>query len=174
MNISKQVVGYLKSRGLVLVSVETCTAGHLAAMLADAAGETTCLDLGLIVHASAALATLPGVRAETLARSGAISEAVAREIAEGVLAQRAGYAHVAVVSLGVLPGSQAAHAASVSVAQYFARACTHNGLVHSAAETTFVSGNRNEMRRDVVRRALLGVPRFVDSVIGDADGSVGS
>ncbi|MCX5545155.1 hypothetical protein M3A49_37890 [Paraburkholderia sp. CNPSo 3076] len=32
MNIAKQIVGYLKSRSLVLVSVETGTAG---AMLAD-------------------------------------------------------------------------------------------------------------------------------------------
>ncbi|WP_322016099.1 CinA family protein [Paraburkholderia sp. J12] len=115
MNISKQVIGYLNSRGLVLASVETCTAGHLAAMLADAAGETKCLDVGLIVHASAALATLSGVHGETVARSGAVSEAVAREIAEGLLAQRAGHADVAVVSLGVFPASQAANAASVSI-----------------------------------------------------------
>ncbi|MCP3719403.1 hypothetical protein [Paraburkholderia sp. CNPSo 3281] len=35
MNIAKQIVGYLKSRSLVLVSVETGTAGAIGAMLAD-------------------------------------------------------------------------------------------------------------------------------------------
>ncbi|MEX3964488.1 CinA family protein [Paraburkholderia sp. EG286B] len=50
MNIAKQIVGYLKPRSLVLVSVETGTAGAIGAMLADQRGASGCLDLGWVAH----------------------------------------------------------------------------------------------------------------------------
>jgi nicotinamide-nucleotide amidase len=165
MNTPKQIVGYLKSRGLVLATVETCTAGHLAAMLADVPGAAGCLDIGLVVHAGVEAAAMPGVRAETVARFGPISEPVARELAEGVLAQRAGHADVVVVSLGALPALQEPHLATAPVAQYLAWARVRSGQVFSEGETVLLSGNRNEIRRSIVQRALPGVPRFVDAVI---------
>ncbi|WP_233865029.1 CinA family protein [Paraburkholderia adhaesiva] len=166
MNIAKQIVGYLKSRGLVLASVETCTAGRIAAMLADVPGATDCLDFGLIVHSPCATADLPGVRASTAEQCGLISEAVARELAEGVLAQRAGHAGVVVVSLG-LPAPP--DDASVPVVQCLAWACVHRGQTYSAGETVRLCGRRGEILRSIARRALLGVPRFVDATLSRAD-----
>jgi nicotinamide-nucleotide amidase len=166
MNIAKQVVGYLKSRALVLASVETCTAGQIAAMLADAPGAADCLDIGLIVHSPRASADLPGVRAATVEQCGLVSEAVACELAEGVLAQRAGHASVVVVSLGLpMPPDDVA----APVAQSFGWACVHRGEHYSMSETVLLRGRRNEIRRSVARRALLGVPRFVDAVLSRVD-----
>jgi nicotinamide-nucleotide amidase len=161
MNISKQIIGYLKSRGLVLASVETCTAGHIASMLADVPGAAKALDIGLIVHEPSASAGMPGIRMQTVEHFGLISEAVARELAEAVLAQREGHASVVVVSLGLLTLHED-HAAPV--AHCFAWACMHRGQVFSAGESALFSGRRNEIRRSIARRALLGVPRFVDTV----------
>lgn len=166
MNISKQIVGYLKSRALVLASVETCTAGHIAAMLADVPSAADSLDIGLVVHAPSVNADLPGVRAGTVEQYGLVSEAVARELAEGLLAQRAGHASVVVASLGLpVPADNAL----TPVAQCFAWACVHHEQIYSAGETVLLRGSRNEIRRSVVRRALLGVPRFVDTVMSGAE-----
>lgn len=165
MNIAKQIAGYLKSRALVLASVETCTAGQIAAMLADVPGAADCLDIGLVVHSPRAIADLPGVRAQRVERWGRVSEAVACDVAEGVLAQRTGHAGVVVVSLGLpVPPDDTA----LPVAQCFAWACMHRGQIHSAGETVLLRGRRNEIRRSVARRALLGVPRFVDTVLSRA------
>jgi PncC family amidohydrolase len=165
MNVSKQIVGYLKSRALVLASVETCTAGQIAAMLADVPGAADCLDIGLVVHAPSVNADLPGVRTATIERCGPVSEAVARELAEGLLAQRAGHASVVVASLGLpVPAGDAA----IPVAQCLAWACVYREKIYSAGETVLLRGSRNEIRRSVARRALLGVPRFVDSVLSGA------
>jgi len=166
MNISKQIVGYLKSRALVLASVETCTAGHIAAVLADVPGAVDCLDIGLVVHALSANADLPGVRAGTIEQCGLVSDTVARELAEGVLAQRAGHASVVVVSLG-LP--VATDDAAMPVVQCLAWACVHREQTCSAGETVLLRGSRNEIRRSVARRALLGVPRFVDAVLSGTE-----
>ncbi|SDD21246.1 CinA family protein [Paraburkholderia lycopersici] len=166
MNISKQIVGYLRSRSLVLASVETCTAGAIGAMLAEQRGAPGCLDLGCVAHSEAALAALPGVSAQTIARFGLFSESIAREAAEGALARSAGRASVALASIG-LPGLED-DGIGVAVAHCFAWACFEGGCVVSAGETVWFSGRRNEIRRSIARRALLGLPRFVDSVIACA------
>lgn len=157
MNITQQIIGYLRARALVMATVETCTAGHIAAMLADASGASQCLDTGLVIH-ERALATLPFVDARTIEQAGLISVAVAREIAEGVLAR--GHANVALVSLG-LPVPEEAE----SVEHCLAWACLHRTQIHSHGETVILRGRRNEIRRSIARRALMGVPRFVDSVL---------
>jgi nicotinamide-nucleotide amidase len=165
MNIAKQIVGYLKSRALVLASVETCTAGQIAAMLADVPGAADCLDIGIVAHSPRAIADLSGVRAQSVEQCGLVSEVVACELAEGLLAQRAGHVDVVVVSLG-LPVPRDDTAAAVE--HCFAWACVHRGQIYSAGETVQLRGRRSEIRRSVARRALLGVPRFVDAVLSRA------
>jgi len=166
MNISQQIVGYLKSRSLVLVSVETCTAGAIGAMLADQRGASGCLDLGYVAHSAATLATLPGVSAQTIERCGLVSEDVAREAAEGALGARLGHASVALASIGLLAHEDEDMPAEVM--HCFAWACIDGGRVFSACETACFSGRRNEIRRSIARRALLGLPRFVDGVLARA------
>jgi nicotinamide-nucleotide amidase len=162
MNISKQIAGYLQSRSLVLACVETCTAGAIGAMLADQRAASGCLDLGCVAHSVAALSTLPGVNTQTIERGEPISEAVAREAAEGMLAWRAGRASVALASIGFLTHEDEAGAV---VMHCFAWACRDGSRVLCASETVSLSGRRNEIRRSIARRALLGLPRFVDSAL---------
>ncbi|CAB3780083.1 hypothetical protein LMG28688_00961 [Paraburkholderia caffeinitolerans] len=155
MNISKQIVGYLRSRSLVLASIETCTAGAITGMLADVASVAGCLDVGVVAHTSAALAGLPGA-----AGSAQPDEPLARALAEALLAQRAGHANVVLASIGWLTPEQER---SVSAAHCFAWACLQGDQVVSASETVLFSGRRAEFKRSIARRALLGLPRFVDA-----------
>lgn len=155
MNISKQIVGYLRSRSLVLASIETCTAGAMTSMLADVAGAAGCLDIGVVAHTSAALAGLPGAAGRAQP-----DEPLACALAEALLAQRAGCANVVLASIGWLTPEQDGRA---NVAHCFAWACTQGDKVVSASETVLLSGRRAELRRSIARRALLGLPRFVDA-----------
>ncbi|HKT97120.1 MAG TPA: CinA family protein [Paraburkholderia sp.] len=166
MNISKQIIGYLQSRELVLASIETCTAGAIAAMLADVAGAAGCLDIGVVAHTSAALAGLPGEHARAVEGDAQASELLARALAEALLVQRVGRASVALASIGWLAAEQEGKA---SVLHCFAWACMHRGAVVSASETVLVSGNRAQLRRSIARRALLGLPRFVDEILTHDD-----
>ncbi|MEM5317516.1 CinA family protein [Paraburkholderia sp. JHI869] len=163
MNIAKQIVGYLKSRSLVLASIETGTAGAIGAMLADQRGARGCLDLVSVAHSEAALATLAGVSAQTIEHNGLVSVAIAREAAEGALARSAGRASVALASIGWLANEEDEPGAVVT--HCLAWACIEDGRVHSAGETLSFSGRRSEIRRSIARRALLGLPRYVDSVL---------
>lgn len=171
MNVSKQIAGYLISRALVLANVETVTAGGIGAMLAEQRGARRCLDLGYVAYTQAAIAALPGVQSATIERDGAVSEAVAREAAQGALMQQrsarlsstASPPSIALASIGVLADDS--EETGVIATHCFAWACVHGERVHCASETMAFSGKPHEIRRAIARRALLGVPRFVDSVM---------
>ncbi|PXW14536.1 CinA family protein [Paraburkholderia caballeronis] len=163
MNVSRQIVGYLQSRGLVLATAESCTAGLIASMLADVPGSGSCLDVGFVVYSPSAKSGFLGVREETIDRYGLTSEEVAREMAEGALAQREGRATVAVANTGVadaLPDGDGPRPGT----QCFAWSCVYRGRVFTTSETAVFDGSRNDVRRSAARHALLGIPRFVNGV----------
>jgi len=74
-----------QAQGLTLTTAESCTAGGVAARLAALPGSSAVLRAGLVTYANSAKEELLGVRTETLARCGAVSEAVVREMLAGAL-----------------------------------------------------------------------------------------
>lgn len=82
------VVGdMLRQRGETVSTAESCTAGRISAELTAAAGASDFFLGGAVVYANAAKTDFCGVPAELIAREGAVSEGVARALAEGVRAR---------------------------------------------------------------------------------------
>ncbi len=79
----------LVARGETLALAESCTAGGLAAWLTDAPGSSAFLLEGAVVYSNEAKVRMCDVRPEDLEAHGAVSEPVARQLAEGIR-QRAG------------------------------------------------------------------------------------
>ena len=77
------VVRLLTGRGETLVLAESCTGGHIANRITDVPGASAVFLCGLVTYSNDAKQTLLGVSAETLAQHGAVSEPVAREMAQG-------------------------------------------------------------------------------------------
>jgi nicotinamide-nucleotide amidase len=77
------VVRFLTERKQTLALAESCTGGGLANRLTNVPGASAVLLASLVTYANDAKQKFVGVRAETLAAHGAVSEAVAREMAEG-------------------------------------------------------------------------------------------
>ena len=73
----------LRARGLTLAIAESCTGGLLAKRLTDAAGASDFLVAGFVPYADEAKRRFLGVRSETLANHGAVSEETVRELVEG-------------------------------------------------------------------------------------------
>ncbi|MBQ67186.1 MAG: damage-inducible protein CinA [Marinovum sp.] len=68
-----------------IVVAESCTGGMLAAALTDLPGSSAIFERGFVTYSNAAKTELLGVSADTLARHGAVSEPVAKEMARGAL-----------------------------------------------------------------------------------------
>jgi len=66
MDVSRQVVSFLSSRGLKLATAESCTAGEIASELADVPGSGACLDVGFVTYSPTGKAGFLGVRNETM------------------------------------------------------------------------------------------------------------
>lgn len=81
------VVRLLTERKETLVLAESCTGGHVANSITDVPGASAVFLCGLVTYSNAAKQNLLGVRAETLAAHGAVSEATVREMAEGARAR---------------------------------------------------------------------------------------
>jgi nicotinamide-nucleotide amidase len=79
------VVGeLLVARGWRLATAESCTGGAIAAHLTAVSGASRYLDRGVVAYADAAKIDLLGVPADLIREHGAVSEPVARAMAEGL------------------------------------------------------------------------------------------
>ena len=77
------VVREFTARGKTVALAESCTGGFISNRLTNVPGASAVFLGGLVTYSNDAKQTILGVRAETLAAHGAVSEAVAREMAEG-------------------------------------------------------------------------------------------
>src|SRR5512145_3051212 len=75
----------LIERGEWLAAAESCTGGWLAQSVTAIAGSSTWFDRGFVTYSNAAKVEMLGVPETTLERHGAVSEATARAMAQGVL-----------------------------------------------------------------------------------------
>lgn len=76
----------LQQRSLRLATAESCTGGLLAGLLTEIPGASATLERGFVTYSNAAKTSLLGVDAQLIARVGAVSEEVARAMADGALA----------------------------------------------------------------------------------------
>ena len=83
-DLAETVVSELSASGETLSLAESCTAGLTSAWIADVPGSSAILDRGVVSYSNQSKIDLLGVSPTTLQENGAVSEAVAREMAEGV------------------------------------------------------------------------------------------
>lgn len=81
--IEAVVIDLLRSRKQTLAFAESCTGGLIGSRMTDVPGASEIFLGGVVSYANAAKEKFLGVRAETLASHGAVSEAVAKEMAVG-------------------------------------------------------------------------------------------
>lgn len=96
-----------RARQIMLATAESCTGGLIAAALTAIAGSSDVVERGFVTYSNAAKHELLGVPEAVLRDRGAVSEPVARAMAEGALARS--HADIAVAVTGVAgPGGGSA------------------------------------------------------------------
>lgn len=99
MATAAEVLQAARYWGVRIATAESCTGGLIAAALTDVAGSSDVFDRGFVTYSNAAKIDMLGVQQATLDAVGAVSEEVAREMAEGAL--RASQATLAVSVTGI-------------------------------------------------------------------------
>ncbi|GAA6207401.1 CinA family protein [Cognatishimia sp. WU-CL00825] len=99
MSLAADVLKAAKAKGLRIATAESCTGGLVAAALTDVAGSSAVFERGFVTYTNLAKQQMLGVSEQTLEAFGAVSEQVAREMAQGA-AQHSG-ADLAVSVTGI-------------------------------------------------------------------------
>lgn len=94
-----------RAAGVMIATAESCTGGMIAAALTDVAGASDVFERGFVTYSNAAKVEMLGVKEATLEAHGAVSEEVAREMAEGALARSAAGLAVSVTGIAGPGGS---------------------------------------------------------------------
>jgi nicotinamide-nucleotide amidase len=107
-DLAAVVLSHLRGRGLSLAVAESCTGGMLGARLTSVPGSSDVFRGGIIAYSDDVKVAALGVRPGTLEQWGAVSEAVAREMASGVCSRARAQVGISITGIagpgGATPG----------------------------------------------------------------------
>ncbi|HQQ70555.1 MAG TPA: CinA family protein [Alicycliphilus sp.] len=150
-----QISQTLLARGWMLATAESCTGGMIASACTDLAGSSQWFERGFVTYSNEAKVQCLGVPAELIELHGAVSEPVARAMAQGAVAHSAAQAAVAVTGVaGPTGGSPDKPVGTVWLGWQVAGA-THSELRH-------FTGDRAAVRAQTMRHALRRLRELLD------------
>lgn len=155
VKVVEQLSQLLLPRNYSVVTAESCTGGMVASAITEFPGISRCFERGFVTYSNLAKQELLGVSAETLEQHGAVSEATAREMAEGAL--RNSQAQVSLAVTGIAgPTGGGEHKPIGTVC--FAWSVLGQETV---ATTIHFSGDRHSIREQATRYVL---ERLIDKL----------
>ena len=141
----------LRARGAKIATAESCTGGLIAAACTAVAGSSDWFECGFITYSNDAKTELLGVEAALIAAHGAVSEEVARAMAEGALLHSRANLAVAVTGIAGPGGAtQGKPVGTVWLALAQRGAATRSELLQ-------LGGDRSAVREQTVQHALAGL-----------------
>lgn len=152
-----RIAALLPQRGWMLATAESCTGGLIAGACTDLSGSSLWFDRGFVTYSNAAKTEMLGVPATLIAQHGAVSEPVARAMAEGA-AQRSG-AQASVAVTGVAGPTGGTPDKPVGLVWF---GWSVGGRTHS--ESRHFAGDRAAVRAQTVAHALTRLHTLLDAV----------
>ena len=148
MNLAEQVFQKLSVGGIKLATAESCTGGMVAAAITDIAGSSAVFDRGFVTYSNAAKSDMLSVPPDMILEFGAVSEEVARAMAEGALKHSAADISVAITGIAGPGGGTTEKPVGLV---HFAVATRHATITKVQRYGDFT---RSEIRGRAVRSAL--------------------
>jgi len=150
LRLSEALARELKQRGWMMATAESCTGGLIAGTCTGLSGSSDWLERGFVTYSNAAKTETLGVHAALIEQHGAVSEPVARAMAEGAL--RHSHAQVSVAVTGV--AGPTGGSAEKPVGTVWFGWATPQGVF---TELQHFAGDRDAVRQATVHHALKGL-----------------
>ena len=152
--LARAVAQILINRGWKIALAESCTGGLVCATLTDLAGSSDWFERGYITYSNAAKSECLDVPAETIESFGAVSEQVAKAMAEGALRNANVNAAIAITGIaGPTGGSPEKPVGTVCFGWAIKEAVGHD-VVNTATLTKHFNGDRQIVREQARDFAL--------------------
>lgn len=150
---ARALLDRFRQAGLKIATAESCTGGMVAGVLTEIAGSSDVVERGFVTYSNEAKAELLGVPMALIADNGAVSEPVARSMAEGALAHSR--AHVAVSITGIAGPGGGSAAKPVGLVHFAAARRGNEGRGGTVIHRREVfPGDRSAIRRAAAATAL--------------------
>jgi len=143
------IIELCRQHGEMLATAESCTGGLIGGCLTAVDGSSRVVDGGFITYSNEAKMAMLGVSGDLLAQHGAVSEQVARAMAEGAL-RHSPLATITVAVTGIAgPGGGSAEKPVGLV--HFGCAGGHRPTLH---QSQVFKGDRHQVRRQTILTAF--------------------
>ena len=153
---AEALLNQCRAAGLRIATAESCTGGLIAATLTAIAGSSDVVDRGFVTYSNRSKTDLVGVPPETIETHGAVSQQVAKQMAEGAL--KASQADIAISVTGVAGPGGGTPTKPVGLVWFGCARHNHPTKTH---QETF-PGTRTQIRAATVTTALTLVRATVD------------
>ena len=157
LHLARLTLDEARNRRLKIATAESCTGGLIAGLLTEIAGSSDVVERGFIVYSNRAKEEVLGVPGDLIADMGAVSEPVARLMAEGALAESR--ANVAIAVTGIAGPGGGTPLKPVGLV-HVAVARENKPIFHQAMR--FGDVGRSEVRRLTIIEALEMARKMVD------------
>ncbi len=145
---ARKVIDACREAGLRIATVESCTGGLLAGALTSIAGSSEVVERGFVTYSNEAKSELVGVPGALIEAHGAVSEEVARAMAEGGVERSPADIAIAVTGIAGPDGGTAAKPVGLV---HVAAARAGRDTLHLAR---VFSGDRDDVRLASVSAGL--------------------
>ncbi|GAB7544965.1 CinA family protein [Cupriavidus sp. CuC1] len=152
--LAVQVGISLSEKSLLLATAESCTGGLVAAAITDVSGSSGWFERGFVTYSNEAKSTMLGVPAKLIRDHGAVSEEVARAMAEGALLNSR--AQVALSITGVAGPTGGTPEKPVGMVCF-----GWSNRITTKMETQRFRGDRQQIRRQAAEYAIRGLLELV-------------
>ncbi len=149
--LTQQLPQILMAKGLKIALAESCTGGLLAAHLTSLAGSSDWFERGFVTYSNQAKEESIGVSKELIEQYGAVSEEVAKAMAEGALNHSLAQVSVAITGIAG-PGGGSANKPVGMVC--FAWRMRADDRIQTRSQTKYFSGDRESIREQACVYAI--------------------
>ncbi|VVE55002.1 CinA family protein [Pandoraea commovens] len=153
--LSVKVGNRLRDERLMLVTAESCTGGLVAAAITDISGSSNWFERGFVTYSNQAKSEMIGVPPELIDKHGAVSEPVARAMAEGALLNSRAQISLSITGVAGPGGGTADKPVGMVCFGWSNRVTT-------IVETKHFKGDRTQVRSQAAQYALRGVIELLD------------
>ncbi len=150
----------LGAREWHIVTAESCTGGMIAAHFTDRAGSSAWFDRAFVTYSNRAKREMLGVSADTLAKHGAVSEAVVREMVSGALG--AAKVEAALAVSGIAGPGGGSEGKPVGTVWFAWGICEPHGEVRATAACHRLFGDRALVREQTTEVAVRGMLAWLE------------
>lgn len=153
--LAAQLADVLRARGMRVATAESCTGGLVAAAITSIAGSSEWFERGFVTYSNDAKCEMLGVSPDLIAAHGAVSEAVARAMAQGAMAKSGADCALSVTGVAGPGGGTRGKPVGMVCFGWSLRAGA------PIVATRHFAGDRSAVRAGAVEVSLAGLIRLV-------------